>query len=64
MELSPTEAQELVERIAREYGRLSERDREVTPPVALGAIANLQDALGATTQTYVITIFGVVSQNC
>jgi hypothetical protein len=56
MELSPTEAQKVVERIVKEYGWLSDREREVTPPSALSAITNLRTALGATTRTYVTNL--------
>jgi hypothetical protein len=62
MELSPTEAQKVVERIVKEYGWLSDREREVTPPSALRAITNLRTALGTTTRTYVIMTFSVVLQ--
>jgi hypothetical protein len=63
METSPTEAQKLVERIANEYGWLSDRERDATPPNALRAIENLQTALGATMRTYVITTLTVVLQD-
>ncbi|KAN0093560.1 hypothetical protein V8E51_016744 [Hyaloscypha variabilis] len=57
MELSPTEAQKVVERIVKEYGWLSDREREVTPPSALSAITNLRTALGTTTRTLVKDLY-------
>lgn len=58
---SLSEAQELVGRIAKSYGWLADSVREVTPPDALTAIANLQTVLGAAARTYVTLNFGIVS---
>jgi hypothetical protein len=49
--ISPVEAQELVQRIAREYGWLSRSVREQTPQDALQAIENLRRELGASALT-------------
>lgn len=58
--LLPAEAQGIVEGIAKKYGWLPESVRNSTPEEALGAIANLQDVLGAAARTYVAYAFDLV----
>ena len=49
---SPTEAQELVKKIASQNGWLPENELQSLPPSAREAIANLKRQLGRTTRTY------------
>jgi hypothetical protein len=51
---SPTEARELVMKIASQNGWLPENELESLPPSARKAIANLKSQLGRTTRTYVL----------
>ena len=50
--LSPAEAQQLVQGIARGYGWISQRARDASDQEALEAIDILQDNLGISVRTY------------
>lgn len=55
--ITPIEAQEIVERIAKEYGWISQTAREQSHQEALDAIDRFQIGLGAAARTYV-TLLG------
>ena len=52
--ISPAEAQQLVERIARGYGWISQRARDASDQEALEAIEMLQESLGIAVRTYAL----------
>jgi hypothetical protein len=54
--VSPAEAQEIVEEIAKEYGWISRTAREQSHQDALKAIERLQIGLGAAARTYVLAL--------
>jgi hypothetical protein len=50
--ISPAEAQQLVQLIARGYGWISQRARDASDQEALEAIDMLQESLGIAVRTY------------
>jgi threonine synthase len=50
--ISSAEAQQLVQRIARGYGWISQRARDASDEEALEAIDMLQESLGIAVRTY------------
>jgi hypothetical protein len=54
--ISPAEAQEIVEKIAKQYGWISRTAREQSHQEALDAIERLQIGLGAAARTYVVAL--------
>jgi hypothetical protein len=54
--ISPTEAQGIVEKIAKEYGWISRTAREQSHQDALDAIERLQIGLGAAARTYAVAL--------
>lgn len=52
--ISSAEAQQLVQRIARGYGWISQRARDSSDQEALEAIDVLQESLGIAVRTYVL----------
>jgi hypothetical protein len=55
-ELSPAEAQKLVERIASSYGWLPQSEREQMSPKALELLANVETVYSAPAREYVMRL--------